>query len=114
MMKLAHFEKLNDIRKNKAALFASLTAEQVEILDKVASGGSCFGAEPGKGDGRVVLDAPGRKDKDSKFVDQKVVNSMLRAGWLRFAEAASVKGSGYFWMTDSAERVWRELGRKVR
>lgn len=114
MMKLAHFEKLNDIRKNKAALFASLNELEVEILDKVASGGACFGSP--KAGSRAVLDAPGRREKDSKVLagGGTVMMAMIRSGWLRYAESAVVKGSGYFWMTDSAERVWRELGRKVR
>ena len=109
MMTLSHFTKLNDIRKNKKALFASLSAVEVEVLDKVAAGGACFGGFKG----RVVLDAPGRRETDSKTLDSATAVAMVRAGWLRFVPSPVAKGSGYFWMTTEAERVWREMGRKV-
>lgn len=109
MMSLAPFGRLNDIRKNKAALFASLSELEVEILDKVAAGGSCFGD---KETTAVVLSTSNRHNS-RVLENSRIVGAMVRAGWLRFVESPVVKGSGHFWMTSSAERVWKELGRRV-
>ena len=114
MMTLPSPLKLNDARKYKKELFASLSPVEVEILDAVAvTGGRCMGNRPGAASGRVMLDKPGAKKSEMLENGQAVVNAMTRAGWLRFAESAGVKDFGYYWMTDSAKRLWEVLDRKV-
>lgn len=111
MHTLPSFLRLNDARRDKKALFEGLTAVEVEILDIVTKGpsGHVFGAPPGtEPDGTVILTPPGRKAVD-KEIDQKIVDRMVRKGWLRFAAMPS--GCGYFWPTDSAERLWKVLER---
>ena len=39
------------------------------------------------------------------------VHTLVRTGWLRFAPQVGVGKDGYFWLTDSAERLWKVLGR---
>lgn len=104
--------KLNDARKRKNDLFASLDALEIEVLDVLArTGGSCVGKKPGTpSSGKVVLNT---RSQEPKNVDQKTVNAMVREGWLRFVPAVEFETSGFFWMTDAAQRVWEVLGRRV-
>lgn len=106
--------KINEIRQQKNELFGSLSDLEVEILDAVAGTGSCFGDDPKKkgGNGKIVLTRP---RSAAKVIEdgQRVVNQLVRSGWLRFAPSPAV-GFGLFWQTDVAEAVWRELGRRPR
>lgn len=106
--------KLNDARQNKNEFFASLTAFEVELLDAAASG-FVFACTVGlsKTD-KVFLERKGER----KIVadGQKTVDRLVQMGWLWFAgdvtNGNSPTGSGHFWHTPTAERVWRELGRR--
>ena len=92
--------RLNDARKRKYELLASLTPFEVELLDIArSSGGHVFGHRPGKRDpdtasaGRIALTYPARQVSvrkrvhDERVVDdgQAAVDGLVRAGWLRFA-----------------------------
>ncbi len=119
--------RLNDARKRKYELLASLTPFEVELIDIASSsGGHVFGHRPGKRDpdtasaGRVALTYPARQVSvrkrvhDERVVDdgQVTVDGLVRAGWLRFAPQPSEQSdTGYFWQTDDAKRVWELLGR---
>ena len=52
--------------------------------------------------------------KEQRLVEDGMrdVEVLARCGWLRFARGPS-GGGGYYWLTDSAERLWRVLGRLV-
>ena len=53
------------------------------------------------------------KGKDDRVVENGMpdVHTLVRTGWLRFAPQVGVGKDGYFWLTDSAERLWKVLGR---
>lgn len=104
---LPRFLRLNDARATKQALFASLSPFQIEILDTAAHPhGHVFG---GKGCPALVIS----KGKDDRVVENGMpdVHTLVRTGWLRFAPQVGVGKDGYFWLTDSAERLWKVLGR---
>ncbi len=121
---------LNDVRKHKFELLASLSPFEIELVDIASSsGGHVFGHRPGKRDvdrgsrGRIVLTYPGRQVSARKRVHdervvpdgQPVVDELVRTGWLRFAPVPSQTSDlGYFWLTGDAERVWNELRRPPR
>lgn len=110
MRTLPTFLRLNDARTAKDELFAGLSPMAVEILDVVAAGGSAFGSKPGvPTNGRIVL------GRDDKIIEdgQRVLNALVKANWLRYS-GGPTKTAGYFWMTDSSERLWRVLGRPVQ
>jgi hypothetical protein len=122
MLRLPPQIRLNDARKRKFELLASLTPLQVEMLDAASGGGNVFGARPGRASNGVVLItyrsikvSPRKRVHQYRLVEdgQRVVNAMVAAGWLRFAPTP-VEGDGYFWLTDSASRVWDVLGRPPR
>lgn len=112
-MTLPGMLKLNDARKYKNEMFASLSALEVEILDTVTKSGMCFGSRPGSAKTEsAVLTAPGHKSTKVLEGGQATLNAMVRAGWLRFAPMpTTTEGSGYFWATASSERLWQVLGR---
>lgn len=114
MQRLPSFLKLVDARRNKDALFASLTPFEVEVLDIVAKGGRVFGDRPGLVTNGVVVLTIGRQEPKTVEGGQSSLSALARNGWLRFAPSPMNPNLGYFWLTDSAERVWRVLGRKVR
>jgi hypothetical protein len=120
--------RINDARKRKFELFASLTPFEVNVLDVASAvrGSHVFGHRPGKRDshdasrGRIVLIYPGRKVSarkvahDEQTIDdgQRVLDRLVRAGWLRFAPVpSSSSDTGYFWLTDASARLWELLGR---
>lgn len=105
---------VNEIRRQKNELFATLDATEVEILDSVVGSGSCFGTDPKKKaqNNRIQLTRP---RSSPKIIEdgQPILNRLVRRGWLRFAPGPSENGRlGLFWATDAAERIWRELGRR--
>jgi hypothetical protein len=114
--RLPEFLKLNDARQRKNELFASLSPTQVEMLDTVAHNGHVFG---GTTSTRVVVETPQPRDERgrrpapvSRVVENGMadVNVLVRQGWMRFAPQLGGP-SGYFWMTEAAERLWSVLGR---
>lgn len=118
---------LNDARKRKFELLASLKPFEIELLDIASSpGGHIFGFRPAKRDpdemsrGRIALTYPARqvsvrkKVHDERVVDdgQTTVDGLVRTGWLRFAPMPHHESNtGYFWLTDDAHRVWALLDR---
>ncbi len=103
--------RVNDLRRNKHAyakeLLASLSPSQLKIMDTVAHGGTVYG---GNNCPRIVV-SPNRKDEGEVIEGGMTdVSALVHNGWLRFAEMVS-SGSGWFWMTDASQRLWRELGR---
>lgn len=111
MKTLPTFLKLNDARREKKAYFESLSAFEVEIMDVVTKGpsGMVYGSPPGTNpEDSIVVTVSKSEDKVVEG-GQKVVDRMVRRGWLRFAKMPT--GGGYFWPTDSAERLWKVLER---
>lgn len=100
---LPKFLYLVKARAEKTALLASLSPLELEIFEALANGGMVFGSAK-TGDNAIALSTT-RSTKNSRRVDGggRVVRDMVRSGWLRFAKMAA--DSGYFWLTDSAERL---------
>jgi hypothetical protein len=106
---LATSVRLNDLRRNRYSLshtlLASLTPLEDDIFRTVANGGSVFG---GTNSDRIVLSV-GRRDAEPRVIDHGMaaINELVRHGWLRFARMTGER-SGWFWLTNSAERLWNE------
>ena len=103
--------RLNDLRRNKRELanrlLASLTPEQLRLVDTVAHGGTVFG---GSNSPRIVVSKTRKDEGDVVENGMADVNALVRNGWLRFAKMTG-EGSGWFWMTEASERLWGVLGR---
>jgi hypothetical protein len=106
---LPKFLKLNDARQRKNDLFASLTPFEITVLDTITHGGSVFG---GPQCPRIVVSPKHGNTKGQYTVEGGMteINSLVRAGWLRFANLTGDE-SGWFWLTDNAKRLWDVLGR---
>ena len=127
---LPNFLRINDARRRKFELLASLTPLEIDLLDVAAAGtrggAHVFGYQPGKHDpheesrGRILITYPSRRVSARKSVNderlledgQPVLDRLVRAGWLRFAPAIGTLSSmGYFWLTDASQRLWELLDR---
>jgi hypothetical protein len=120
-----HRLTLNEARRAKARLFASLEPRDLELLLALECRNprtTIFGG-PGDRQGHVVIsvertivkfDSIGRRRSrcESSWErpqDQRRVNALVAAGWLRFARMSpeGEKALGYYWLTDSACKVLR-------
>lgn len=106
---------LTEARQRKAELFAELTAQELELLEILATGtGSVFGSTRRSRTNIVVTkrrvevktDRAGRERRKvhedmTRRPDQAIVHGLMSQGWLRFANMSlpSEPPGGYFWLT---------------
>lgn len=114
MKSLPRFLRLNDARSRKWELLASLTEQELLFVDAVASGGRVYGSRPGVPSSLRVVVSKGRSPDFVVAGAQPTLTRLAHGGWLRFAPGPVDPDQGYFWLTQSAERLWRVLGREVR
>ena len=109
--RLPAFLKINDARRQKKELLASLSPFEVELLDVASKSAGYVQGNP-KGDhGRISVTPPGRKAECRVIEDgQRILDKLVQTGWLRFAPQCGGP-SGYYFPTDSARRLWDVLGR---
>jgi hypothetical protein len=108
------FLRQRPARHVAASYLAALTPFEVQVLDTAASGGWVYACKPGvPSNGLVVLTQKGQPADRGKTYNgaQTTVDRLVHRGWLRFAESPASTQSGLFWLTFSAENVWRVLGR---
>ena len=111
-----HFP-LNDARRQKARLATSLSGPERELMNLLAEGVMrVFGSERSDD---VLLTTPSRAPRRSvRFREEEesqvlrplgaAARSLLRAGWVRFHPGPDGE-NGYFFLTESAEKVCRAL-----
>jgi len=106
-------------RSLRKELLANLSREEFRIMECAFSEtGHVFG---GPDSASIVLSKfikaipPKRKGTEVwERMDHggSIVKSLVRRGWLRFAEGAS-EGFGYFWPTECAKTLWKVLEEKA-
>ena len=120
--RLPSYLPINDARRQKAQLLASLSEFDIEVIDFIASrSGRVFG---GTGE-NIVMTVTSRASRYSVRAKEEKRDSVVlpraaevrrleRAGWLRSSGSPMGPEHGYYHLTESAEKVWGALGRPVR
>lgn len=117
--RLPIFLPINDARRDKEKLFASLSGFDVELLDRLASGRfTVFG---GDGENIVITkksraarySVRAREEDESRIVLPRgeEARALERAGWLRYSPGPLRREDGFYHLTESAEKIWGALGR---
>ncbi len=120
--RLPSYLPINDARRRKVELLDSLSEFDVEVIDFIASrNGRVFGGA-GENIAMVKTSRATRRsirmkeeDRDTIVLPRAAeVRRLERAGWLRSSGSPMGPESGYYHLTESAEKVWGALGRSVR
>jgi hypothetical protein len=104
-------------REKRAEYIKSLSPAQLRIFKWLGEKkGDVFGDRKG-GPGLLTPKRSRdrrRKAPESERIDDlsTVAKEMLAAGWLRFHPGPDGK-NGHYWLTDSAERLWKMLHEKA-
>jgi len=106
--RLPNFLPLNEARRTKQELLATLTPFQVLVLDTAFNGGQVFGTRTGT---RACVTPKGSKNPNVVEGGMVEVRLLVHNGWLRFASGPDGDSSGWFWLTDASKRLWEVLGR---
>lgn len=106
-MKLPSRLPQNDARKMAVEAWASLSAEQKELVCLLENGGTIAGSKPAEAVCVVVNRTPNSRKYTGERKDGwgPFARDLVRAGWFRWVEQTPTGDFGAFWMTDAGRAI---------